>query len=75
MQRRVILLETDERAGLVAALADTCSQLGVSLEISTGIGHVLISFDADDSLAGAVAIALQGIGGVAGVHPYAVLAA
>jgi hypothetical protein len=38
--RRVMLLETDERAGLVAALTLACANAGVSLEITTGQGHV-----------------------------------
>ena len=36
MARRVVLLETDERAGLVASLANVCAERGVSLDISSG---------------------------------------
>lgn len=72
MQRRVVLLETDERAGLVAELSDACRRRGVSLEIATGPGHVLISFEADDETIEATCVGLGAIGGVQGVHSYAV---
>ena len=73
MLRRVVLLETDERAGLVADLSDACRRKGVSLEISTGPGHVLLSFEADDETTEATCEGLRGVSGVEGVHSYAVL--
>lgn len=72
MQRRVVLLETDERAGLVAGLAEACAARGVSLEISTGPGHVLISFKADTQVTDATLAALRAVPGVSGVHAYEV---
>ncbi len=53
--RRVVLLETDERAGLVAALAAACAAQDVSLDIVTGPGHVLITFDTRRCHAGTLA--------------------
>ena len=47
--RRVVLLETDERAGLVAELAVVCNAEGISLEITTGPAHVLLTFAADEA--------------------------
>ncbi|MDR3707954.1 MAG: hypothetical protein P4L33_06620 [Capsulimonadaceae bacterium] len=72
MQRRVVLLKTDERAGLVADLAEVCRQKSVSLEISTGPGHVLLSFVADDDVNKAAKAALESITGVQSVHDYTV---
>lgn len=70
--RRVVLLATDERAGLVASLADTCAERGVSLEISTGPGHVLITFAASDEDAENTVDALRKVNGVASAHAYTV---
>lgn len=72
--RRVVLLATDERAGLVAAIADACAGRGVSLEISTGPGHVLLTFTAGEAEAQATLRALEKVPGVAGVHAYKVAA-
>jgi hypothetical protein len=71
--RRVLLLETDERAGLAAALTATCAAHGVSLEISTGPGHVLITFEAEESLTDEAVDALQQVDGVDSVHKYTVV--
>jgi hypothetical protein len=70
--RRVVLLETDERSGLVAALADTCAAQGVSLEITTGPGHVLITFSVEDNALTSVTDALKSVPGVISVQPYTV---
>ena len=70
--RRVVLLETDERPGLVAALAEACATRGVSLEISTGPGHVLITFAASDRDAEETLAALRSVAGVSDAHPYTV---
>jgi len=70
--RRVVLLETDERAGLVAALAAACAAQDVSLDIVTGPGHVLITFDADDKALERLLPALKSVGGVTSVMPYEV---
>ena len=70
--RRVVLLETDERSGLVAALADACAEREVSLEISTGPGHVLITFSATDSSADETLAALRAVAGVSAAHAYTV---
>jgi len=72
LTRRVVLLETDERAGLVAALADACASRGVSLDISTGPGHVLITFSAGDREAEETLAALRTVAGVASARAYAV---
>ena len=72
MSRRVVLLATDERAGLVAALANACAARGVSLDISTGPGHVLITFAASDSESQGTLDALRQIAGVASAHAYTV---
>ena len=71
--RRVVLLETDERAGLVAALAAACAAQDVSLDIVTGPGHVLITFDTDDAALAALLPKLKAVGGVVGVTPYTVV--
>jgi hypothetical protein len=71
-QRRVVLLETNERAGLVADVADACRCRGVSLEISTGPGHILLSFEADDAVTAAASADLEKIDGVSKAHGYAV---
>ena len=73
--RRVILLDTDERAGLVASIANTCADKGVSLEIATGPGHVIISFAADDATLESLVKTLGSIEGVNEIHPYAVASA
>lgn len=70
--RRVLLLETDERAGLVAALAAACAARDVSLEIVTGPGHVLITCAADDALVETLVPALQSVPGVVSLRPYSV---
>ena len=72
--RRVLLLETDERAGLVAALAAACAAQDVSLDIVTGPGHVLITFDAEDGTMARLLPDLRVVGGVTSVVPYTVLA-
>lgn len=71
-KRRVILLDTDERSGLVASIADACAAREVSLEIATGPGHVIISFAADDAAVDALAATFRAIAGVNAVHQYAV---
>jgi hypothetical protein len=70
--RRVVLLETDERSGLVARLAEACAERGVSLEISTGPGHVLITFAASDNEADETLAALRSVAGVSTAHAYTV---
>ena len=70
--RRVLLLETDERAGLAANLASACTARGVSLEISTGPGHVLLTFEADEETTVLAVEALKLIAGVDDVHAYSV---
>lgn len=70
--RRVLLLETDERAGLVAGLAAACAAQDVSLEIVTGPGHVLITFAAADDTLAALLPALEAVPGVISLRPYAV---
>ena len=72
--RRVLMLETDERAGLVSAIASACHAAGVSLEITTGLSHVLLTFEADGAVTEQTAEALRALPGVAGVYPYTVLA-
>jgi hypothetical protein len=71
--RRVVLLETDERAGLVAALAAECAAQNVSLDIVTGPGHVLITFDTDEATLGTLLPKLESVGGVVTATPYTVL--
>ena len=71
--RRVVLLQTDERAGLVAALAALCAAEDVSLDIVTGPGHVLITFDTDDATLAALLPQLAAVGGVVETTPYTVL--
>lgn len=71
--RRVVLLETDERAGLVAALSAACAAQGVSLDIVTGPGHVLVTFDSDDATLELLLPQLRAVGGVISVMPYTVL--
>lgn len=70
--RRVLLLETDERAGLVANLAAACAARDVSLEITTGPSHVLITCTADQPTLDALVPALQSVPGVVSLRPYAV---
>lgn len=74
-RRHVLLLETDERAGLVAAIADTCAAHRVSLEITTGPEHVLMTIEATPSLTATLKGALATIPGVADVHTYPVATA
>ncbi len=71
--RRVVLLQTDERAGLVAALAAACAARDVSLDIVTGPGHVLVTFDTDDATLERLLPELQLVGGVVSATPYTVL--
>ena len=73
LPRRVVLLETDERAGLVAELTVVCAAEGISLEITTGPGHVLVTFAADDSVLERLRPALEAVPGVAGIQFYLVL--
>ena len=70
--RRVVLLETDERAGLVAALSAVCAAQDVSLDIVTGPGHVLITFDTDAPTLETLLPQLAAIGGVVSATPYTV---
>ncbi len=72
LPRRVVLLETDERAGLVAALAAACAAQSVSLELVTGPGHVLLSFAADEPTSERLLPSLRAIGGVLALQPYTV---
>lgn len=71
--RRVLLLETDERAGLVAALALACASCGVSLDITSGPGHVLLTFTASEDTVTALRGKLADVHGVSQVHAYAVV--
>lgn len=71
--RRVVLLQTDERAGLVATLAALCAAEDVSLDIVTGPGHVLITFDTDEATLGTLLSKLSAVGGVIETTPYTVL--
>ncbi len=71
--RRVVLLETDERAGLVAALSAVCAAQDVSLDLVTGPGHVLITFDTDEPTLAALLPKLEAVGGVVSATPYTVL--
>jgi hypothetical protein len=73
MPRRVVLLQTDERAGLVAALSAACAAQGVSLDIVTGPGHVLVTFDTDDATLERLLPEMQSVGGVISATPYTVL--
>lgn len=73
LPRRVVLLETDERAGLVAALSAACAARDVSLDLVTGPGHVLVTFDTDDATLADLLPALGSIGGVISATPYTVL--
>lgn len=72
-QRRVVLLQTDERAGLVAALSAACAARGVSLDIVTGPGHVLVTFDTDDTTLERLLPELSTVSGVVSATPYTVL--
>ena len=71
--RRVVLLQTDERAGLVAALTAACAARDVSLDIVTGPGHVLVTFDTDEATLERLLPELQSVGGVVEATPYTVL--
>ena len=70
--RRVLLLKTDERAGLVAGLAAACAAQNVSLEIVTSPGHVLITFAADEAALETLLPHLQAVPGVVSLQPYVV---
>ena len=70
--RRVMLLNTDERAGLVASLAAKCAERAVSLEISTGPGHVVLTFQADEATVEGLTGSLAEIEGVTAVKTYSV---
>lgn len=70
--RRVLLLTTDERSGLVAALAAACAAQDISLEIVTGPGHVLLTFAADDLALAHLVPTLRGVAGVLDLRPYTV---
>ena len=71
--RRVVLLQTDERAGLVAALSAACAARGVSLDIVTGSGHVLVTFDTDDATLEHLLPEMRAVSGVVEATPYSVL--
>lgn len=71
--RRVVLLQTDERAGLVAALSAACAARDVSLDIVTGPGHVLVTFDTDDATLERLLPEMRAVGGVVEATPYSVL--
>jgi len=73
LSRRVVLLQTDERAGLVAALAAACAAREVSLDIVTGPGHVLVTFDTDDATLERLLPEFQSVAGVVSATPYTVL--
>jgi hypothetical protein len=73
--RRVLLIETDERSGLVASIAAACHDGGVSIEITTGLSHVLLAFEADGPVTKATVAALSAVPGVSAVHPYTVMTA
>ena len=73
LSRRVVLLQTDERAGLVAALAAACAAREVSLDIVTGPGHVLVTFDTDDATLGRLLPKFQSVAGVVSATSYTVL--
>jgi len=70
--RRVVLLQTDERAGLVAAIADACAERGISLDIATGPGHVLISIAMEETGLEPLLAAFRAIPGVASAYSYVV---
>lgn len=71
--RRVVLLQTDERAGLVAALSAACAARDVSLDIVTGPGHVLVTFDTDDETLEHLLPEMRAVSGVVEATPYSVL--
>ena len=71
--RRVVLLETDERAGLVAELAVVCAAQGISLEITTGPAHVLLTFAAAEQTVDKLRPRLEAVPGVERVQVYQVL--
>ncbi len=72
LARRVVLLKTDERSGLVAEIASACHAGDISLEITTGPGHVLLTFEADGPATGSAVKALKEVPGVSAVHAYMV---
>lgn len=73
LSRRVVLLQTDERAGLVATLAAACAAREVSLDIVTGPGHVLVTFDTDDATLERLLPEFESVAGVVSATPYTVL--
>ncbi len=73
LTRRVVLLETDERAGLVAELTVVCAAHGISLEITTGPAHILVTFAADDSTVETLQPRLEAVPGVERIRIYQVL--
>lgn len=72
--RHVLLLRTDERAGLVAAIARSCADRNISLEITTGPGHVLITATTSQDSIDALRTDFLAIPGVEDVHTYEVAA-
>lgn len=70
--RRVMLLNTDERAGLVASLAAKCAEKAVSLEISTGPGHVVLTFQSNEQTVEDLNSSLSEIDGVVDIKTYSV---
>lgn len=72
-QRRVMLLETDERAGLVAGIAASFASQGLSLDITTGPGHVLLTFLAQDDQMETIGEVVSSVPGVKAIHPYSVV--
>lgn len=73
-QRRwVLLLETDERAGLVAAISRCCAEANVSLEITTGPQHVLLTCRCNEAVLHEALEALRMVDGVASVQFYEVI--
>jgi len=57
-------INTDERAGLVASLAAKCAEKAVSLEISTGPGHVVLTFQASEQTVADLSLSLSDIEGL-----------
>jgi hypothetical protein len=72
-ERQVLMLDTDERSGLVAAIALECHKLGVSIEITTGHNHILLTFNSELSLTDSIVSSLAKVPGVNAVHLYDVL--
>jgi len=57
----------------VAALAAACAAREVSLDIVTGPGHVLVTFDTDDATLERLLPEFQSVAGVVSATPYTVL--